>query len=341
MKSRPWILLGGGLILLALAWGIGPFWGAYLAAVIGWSTLPIGALGLLAAHRLLGGVWGERSAPVLGAMVRTLPATFLLFVPLLLNPAEVWVWARPGGMPPGPGKDIWFDPMIFAARTIGYFIIWSVLGHWLLRDPGRRPGRAFAALAALAVLGSLAGVDWVLSLAPRFNSSAFGPMFLAHSFVAALGFMIAVELTSTTEAKPGTLGALLLAALIAWTYVAYFQYLVVYTGNIPAEMVWYLRRSQGEWRIAAWVLAVLLTVPPILLLMWRKVRLHPQRLAAVAMAALLGTLLHAAWLVLPEFAASGMAAPLAAMAGLGMVWGAAFTVVLTGGIDPPIGEHGG
>lgn len=320
MKTRL-VLLAAGAILLVLAWVIGPFPGAYLAALIGWTALPLGALGLLAVYRLIGGEWGDRAAPTLSAMVRTLPVTFLLFVPLLLYPAEIWPWMR--DVPQGPGKAIWFDPVIFAARSVAYFAVWTGLGFWLIRAEGRRPGRAFAALTALTVLGSLAAVDWVLSLDPAFNSSAFGLMFLSHCFVAALSFVIAV--TVLGNEKPGRLGALLLAALVAWTYLAYFQYLVIYTGNLPVEVAWYLRRSEGGWGGLARVLTALHVIVPIPLLMWRLVRRDPQKLAAVAVTVLIASLLHAAWLVLPEFHASqGLAAPLAAMTGLGMVWGAAF-----------------
>lgn len=315
------LLLGAGAILLLLAWVSGPFPGAYLAALIGWIALPLGALGLLAIHRLIGGEWGDQAAPTLSAMVRTLPVTFLLFVPLLLDPAEFWPWVR--AVPQGPGKALWFDPVIFAARSMTYFAIWTGLGLWLIRAQGKKPGRAFAALTALAVLGSLAAVDWVLSLDPAFNSSAFGLMFLAHCFVAALAFVIAVTVVLGNE-KPGRLGTLLLAALIAWTYLAYFQYLVIYTGNLSVEMAWYLRRSEGEWAIMARILTALHVILPIPLLMWRLVRLDPQKLAAVALTVFIASLLHAAWLVLPEYPASGVAAPLAAMTGIGMVWGAAF-----------------
>ena len=45
------------------------------------------------------------------------------------------------------------------------------------------------------------------------------------------------------------LGNLLLAFVMFWAYVSFMQYLIIWSGNLPEENVWYLHRSQGGWQI--------------------------------------------------------------------------------------------
>lgn len=309
-------LLGG--LLLAAGWSAGRFAQSYLAAVAGWTALSLGALALLAANTLVGGRWGPATARTLLPAARIVPLAGLLLVPLLLAPDEVWPWARDGWQPDGPGKATWFDPRFFAGRTAAYVVAWSLIAWWL-PPPGalpRRLPRAVVALGAHLVLSTLAGVDWLLSLEPGFNSSIFGLLFLAHQVAGALA--LAVLLSGTAAAR---LGALLLAAAIAWGYFAAMQYLVIWTADLPREAAWVLRRTEGGWEWASWAMIALLVALPVPLLMWRRIRLKRWPLAVVAAMVLVGDLLHAAWLAAPG---EGLAAAGLAFAGVGMVWLAAF-----------------
>lgn len=325
-RAMPPLALLLGLLLLAAGWSAGPFADAYLAAVTAWTALSLGALTLLATNTLMGGKWGPRTARVLVPMVRTIPVAGLLFLPLLLTPDQVWPWARPGWQPDGPGKALWFDPGVFAARTIGYFVIWTVLGHWLPAPatlPRHLP-RAVTTLAAQFLVGSLAGIDWLLSLDPDVNSSIFGLLFLTHQVAGAMAFATAVTLAwDETGGHTDRLGAILLATVIAWSYVAAMQFLVIWTTDLPHEALWYLRRTGGGWRWVAWGVVALHVVLPILALMWRKVRLVRGRLITAAGMVLAGFGLDSAWLVTPE---GGLPATLLAFAGVGLVWLAAVGV---------------
>jgi hypothetical protein len=57
----------------------------YLAAAIGWTSVPIGCIPILAMMALIGGAWrNELAAPVLAA-IRTIPIAALLFLPVLIG----------------------------------------------------------------------------------------------------------------------------------------------------------------------------------------------------------------------------------------------------------------
>ena len=321
-RAAPALALLLGLLLLAAGLRLDGFGRAYLAAAAAWTSVSLGALTLVAANTLMGGHWAVLAARALVPAMKTIPLAGLLFVPLLLAPDAAWPWAQDGWTADGPGKALWFDPALVAARTTAYFLAWTALAWWL-PPPGplpRRLPRAVTALAAQFLLGSLAGVDWLLSLDPRFNSSIFGLLFLSNQVTGAMALAILAR-----DTKPvGKLGAILLAAVIAWGYFAAMQYLVAWTANLPHEAAWFLRRLDGGWRAVAWAVIALHVVLPVLGLMWRGIRLDRRRLRAMAALGFTGFLLDTAWVARPE---ARPAAILLAYAGVGLVWAAGFAVI--------------
>lgn len=322
IPAAPALSLLLGLLLLAAGRTLDGFGQAYLTAAVAWTSISSGALTLMAANTLMGGKWAVLGGRALVPAMKAIPLAGVLFVPLLLAPDAAWPWARDGWEPDGPGKAAWFDPTLFAARTVVYFAAWTALAWWL-PAPGSLPRhlpRAVTALAAQFLLGSLAGVDWLLSLDPSFNSSIFGLLFLSNQVAGAMALAILAR-----DTKPvGKLGAILLAAVIAWGYFAAMQYLVAWTANLPHEAAWFLRRLDGGWRAVAWAVIALHVVLPVLGLMWRGIRLDRRRLRAVAAMVFAGALLDTAWVARPE---ATPAAILLAFAGVGLVWAAGFAVI--------------
>src|SRR5690242_174525 len=79
-------LIAGALALVLCFIGLffnrGEFFRAYLIAYVFWIGVPLGCLGILMIHHLVGGTWGFVIQRCLEAAVRTFPIMFLLFVPL-------------------------------------------------------------------------------------------------------------------------------------------------------------------------------------------------------------------------------------------------------------------
>src|SRR5258706_3289264 len=59
------------------------FFQAYLVAYMFWLGVPLGCLGILMIHHLVGGTWGFVIQRALESAVRTFPVLAVLFVPLL------------------------------------------------------------------------------------------------------------------------------------------------------------------------------------------------------------------------------------------------------------------
>ena len=94
-------------------------------------------------------------------------------------------------------------------------------------------------------------------------------------------------------------GNLLMATLLSWCYVAFAQFLIIWAGNLPAEISWYTHRTEGLWLWVPAVLAVFGFMLPFLLLLSRRYKASAAGLAVVAVMLLLSQVLYTAWLILP------------------------------------------
>jgi hypothetical protein len=140
------------------------------------------------------------------------------------------------------------------------------------------------------------------------------------------------------------LGKLMLAITMLWAYMHLSQFLIVWSGNLPEEIPWYLRRSQGGWQLVAQLVIVFHFALPFLLLLSRDLKRDARRLALVAGLVFVVRLLDLYWLVAPDLQgheARGIAVhglDLAAPLLLGGVWLTFFASQLKARPLLPIGE---
>lgn len=118
------------------------------------------------------------------------------------------------------------------------------------------------------------------------------------------------------------LGSLLLAFVVLWAYVSFSQYLLMWSANLPEEVVWYQVRRASGWGIVAVAMIVLQFLLPFALLLSRDVKRHAVWLAAVALLVLAAHLLSVFWFIVPSLPSSN---PLnwrqpVALAGVGGLW---------------------
>jgi hypothetical protein len=118
-----WAVIAGVLAVAAVA-AIGliePSFAlqGWLAAAFAWSGVPLGALGLLLMHALVGGPWGRAVWPVLSAAARMLPLIGIAFVPITVAPSLVYPWAAEGAYadPSLAAKSAYLNPLFFGLRT--------------------------------------------------------------------------------------------------------------------------------------------------------------------------------------------------------------------------------
>ena len=101
-------------------------------------------------------------------------------------------------------------------------------------------------------------IDWVLSLDPHWFSTMFGLLFIAGQGLSAMAFLICAAGDALATAQPMSdvltprhlhdLGKLLLALVMVWAYFSFSQFLIIWAGNLPEEIPWYLERLHGGWQ---------------------------------------------------------------------------------------------
>lgn len=290
--------------------------------------LSLGSLALLMLQHMSGGQWGLVGRRVFEAASRNLPYVALLVVPILLGLPRLYEWARPEAVQADhilQMKAPYLNVPFFIARTVLYFVIW-IGGAWRLnawsaaQDRGElavtpADSRRFRVLSAPGLIVyvltlTFASTDWVMSLDPHWYSTIFGFIFVAGQGLTGFALVIAV-LSTLTDTEPYAtflnkrhfldLGKLLLAFVMLWAYFSFSQFLIIWAGNLPEEIPFFLNRLQGGWQYVS--VAVLLGHfgLPFVLLLSRDIKKRPRLLANVAIFILFFRYVDLMWLVEPMF----------------------------------------
>ena len=328
--ERPALFTGiAGLLICVVGAWLGPeqFYRSFLLSYTFWFAIALGSLPLVMLHHLVGGRWGFISRRILEASTRTLPLMALLFVPVLLGIHHLYEWSHADVVAQDAileHKSSYLNVPFFVIRAAGYFLIWGLL-QWVLnrwsseQDQTREPGKMAALMRRFQLLSgpgiivyaltiSFASTDWLMSLEPHWFSTIYGLMFMIGQMLAALAFAIAViavigqKQPIAGRLKPETLhdlGNLLFALLMVWAYLSFSQFLIIWSGNLPEEIPWYVRRSAGGWQWMAAFLAVFHFAIPFVLLLARRNKRRKNTLAVIAVSVVLMRFVDLTWLIVP------------------------------------------
>jgi hypothetical protein len=304
-------------------------------------TLAIGALGAIMTLDLSHATWFVFFRPIARSIAATTTVLALGLVPAALVAHRVYPWA-------GAEHDIpaavlariertrpWMSPWPVYARTLLSLGAWSTLAIWLHTSAkgGRARVTSAVGLPVLAITATITPFDWMMRVEPGWTSSIYGMyvgvsgFYGALALVAVLSFVARARGALDPEARADhfhALGRLMLAAVCLWAYLAFFQLLLQWIGNLPAEAVFWTRRTAGSWAIVSVVLIVGHFLVPFFLLLSRPLKRSPSALAAVGALMLAMHVLDVAWLVLPSRTPGlqvGALAPACAVLGLAAAYG--------------------
>jgi hypothetical protein len=306
------------------------FFRAYLMAFMAWLGVTLGSMAILMLRHLTKGAWGMVIRRILGAAMRCVPLMAALFIPLLFGIRRLYIWARP--LQDISDKHLrehleeitktFLSVNGYVIRAVIYFAIWWGLSYFLTKwsaeqdhPPMRDNSARFKALSGpgLILYGftiTFAVIDWVMSIDPSWISTIFGLSFLIGQVLAALAFAIVVERIlfrykpMSELLKPEQVhdhGKFMLAFIMVWAYFSFSQWLIIWAGNLPEEITWYMRRLNGGWGYVGLFLVLFHFAVPFVFLISRPFKRDITRLVWLAVWMLLMRYVDLFWIIEPNF----------------------------------------
>jgi len=293
---------------------------AWLVAAQAFLGLPLGALWLLAFARLVGGRWAQAMTPALLLIASSLPLALIAFLPLLgsIQTLLPFLTEDASALPERVANKLsYLHPLWVIVRTVLVMIAWGLAG-FLLDIKSHASSRAVHASSAVVAMVLLAAgtliftTDWMQALEPEFTSTIY-PMLVASTQV--LGAFALAILLLWRDGKlsspggdahtdlAGDLGKIAIAGILTYVYLAYMQWLIIWIGDLPSEIEWYLRRTAPPWGSVFALSALAFAAAPFLALIVRTIRSNPRSMALVAAIIVLGYLLESLWRLAPAFGA--------------------------------------
>jgi hypothetical protein len=318
-------LLGlGALVAGYFIEGAQQFLRSYLVGMFFWFGMGMGCLVLLMIHFVSGGAWGVMIRRPLEAGTRTLYVMWLCFLPLLIFAPKLYFWADAANASDKivQLKHLYLNLPFLWIRWVIYGVIWlgitTLLNKWSRLEDETKSWKYSSALEKLSGPGIVAyfftitfcAVDYLMSLDVTWASTIYGFLVAAGQGLSAISLTVAVLILlgkyspmdhAITARHLHDLGKLMLAMVMMWAYLSFSQYLIIYSGNLPQEISWYVRRLNGGWQWVGLVLLLFHFALPFALLLSQSLKKNPKTFLWIAIFIICIRLVDVFWLVEPNF----------------------------------------
>jgi hypothetical protein len=169
-------------------------------------------------------------------------------------------------------------------------------------------------LVLYAIVNTAAATLWVMSLEPGWSSTMFPVIFTVNTFLTTFAFCLALFLLIADRPpfkghmRPKfqlDMATLMLVFTLFWSYTSFSQFMLIWIGNLPEEIPYYLKRSNEHghrsvwWFVSAGLIALHFALP-FLLLLFRNIKLHPVRLRVVALYLMVICAVDVIWWIAPS-----------------------------------------
>ena len=311
------------------------FYRGYLLGFMCWLGVSLGCMAIVMIRHLTGGGWGTVIRRILGAAMRTIPLLSILFIPMIIAVWQhrVYPWIMPLDAIQDPHirehlekhsfiKQSYLNFSGYLIRAVIYFAIWNVLSFLLSRwskqtDHKNAPKNSerFKAVSGpglilYAFTISFATIDWVMSLDPTWISTIFGLIVLIGEILSAMCLAVIVERIlfdykpMSELLKPSFVhdhGKWMLTFIMVWAYFSFSQWLIIWAGDLPAEITFYLKRINNGWGYVALSLVLFHFAFPFATLLSRSLKRNIRHLVWVAVLLIFMCYVDLFWIIEPNF----------------------------------------
>jgi len=163
------------------------------------------------------------------------------------------------------------------------------------------------------IMLTLGAIVWIKALDVTWYSSIWGLQFLVAQGYAVLALSIlSVILLSRYEpiktllrtTEQHDLGKFLFAFVMLNIYLTFAEFLIIWSGNIPDELPWYLARIHGGWWTICSLDFICHWLIPFCLLLSRDIKRNKQKMIWITCFMIFARCVDMFWLIEPNFADS-------------------------------------
>jgi hypothetical protein len=307
---------GGGLAMLMLQYVSGGKWGLLLRRPLEAMTRTIWLVGLMFIPIIF--LWKHlyqwAAFPTAGAVAQALANHWVtLEQAMTMNDKRSML---------SPVPAIIQTVLIFAILlTFQYF-----LNKWSLQrnaDPERGTEPSFdrwrikfenlsgIGILIYVILLTDGAIVWIKSLDVTWYSSIYGLQFLVGQgyAVLALGILTVILLsryepmkTMLRATEQHDLGKLAFAFVMLNIYLCFAEFLIIWSGNVPDEIPWYLNRIHGGWWYICSADVICHWLIPFVLLLSRDLKRNKQKMIWLTCFMIFARCVDMFWLIEPNFA---------------------------------------
>jgi hypothetical protein len=292
-------------------------------------ALGLGSLACLMLQYMSGGAWGMVIRRQLEAGTRTIPYVTIMFLPILIavvmGSHALYEWTDPAKVQADPvirDKSAYLNVTWWVIRAVIVFAIWNLYTFVLNRLSAREEATgdpeisrrlmAWSSIGLVIYVFSLtsAGTDWIMSMNVHWFSTIYGLILLGGQGLTVISLAI-ISTTLLMKEQPllgvitkkhlHDLGKLLFMFTLFWTYVSFSQLVIIWSGNLPEEITWYVDRMNGGWEYIGAILLFLQWMLPFLILLSQNIKRNPKTIRFMAIWILCVRLADTIWLVEPNF----------------------------------------
>src|ERR1017187_9215558 len=311
-------------------------WVLGMMFTFGWC---VGGLALLMGQDCSGGKWGLLLRRPLEAMSRALPLVFFYWCVVVIEMKKLYLWAQVGDVTAAlksglinevqahaiefkrpmlnPAAFAWVGLLCFAIWT---YYTWRLNSLALQRDADRQGNTPYwikklenvsgPGIVVYSLTMTAAVIYWVMSMDPTWYSSVYGLLFLVGQGYSLLPLSIIFSI-SLSKAEPfktilrqteqHDLGKFTFAFVMLNIYLAFSQFLIIWSGNLPEEIPWYLDRIRGGWGVIITLDFLFHWLIPFTLLLSRDLKRNKKRLVWVCQWMVFARAFDLFWLIEPNF----------------------------------------
>ena len=288
-----------------------PNWAVLMDNFLFTLYIPLAATFWASVLHLANGKWRYEVRFLMASSRALFPLGFVLLLIILASGSNSFPWM--GGETFGQPLNGWHNVIFFDARQIVlYLAVWAFCVHFVKLQRKAFPHadakdlRRFRNVALLVpfvycIYGTIVAWDFEMTQMPRWWSPIYGPYHFESMLRVFLAFFIVslFVLRQRDSLKRrindyvfNYLAQIMLALTIIWTYLFFMQYLIMWYGDLPEEIVRFHNMMDGPNWFVFWLFFLLNSFVPFLMLIFTAMRHSPALMLIPASSILMGTFLE-------------------------------------------------